>query len=53
MNPTRKRRLWMVLLVLLGAGIGELVKTLGDGHDGPRPSGGGGGGGGAVPRTKG
>ena len=30
------------------AGIGELVKTLGDGHDGPRP-----GGGGAVPRTKG
>ena len=35
------------------AGIGELVKTLGDGHDGPRPSGGGGGGGGAVPRTKG
>jgi regulator of protease activity HflC (stomatin/prohibitin superfamily) len=32
------------------AGIGELVKTLGDGHDGPRPSGGGGG---AVPRTKG
>jgi regulator of protease activity HflC (stomatin/prohibitin superfamily) len=30
------------------AGIGELVKTLGDGHDGPRPSGGG-----AVPRTKG
>ena len=33
------------------AGIGELVKTLGDGHDGPRP--GGGGGGGAVPRTKG
>lgn len=33
------------------AGIGELVKTLGDGHDGPRPSGGGGGG--AVPRTKG
>lgn len=32
------------------AGIGELVKTLGDGHDGPRP---GGGGGGAVPRTKG
>ncbi len=31
------------------AGIGELVKTLGDGHDGPRP----GGGGGAVPRTKG
>jgi regulator of protease activity HflC (stomatin/prohibitin superfamily) len=35
------------------AGIGELVKTLGDGHDGPRPSGGSGGGGGAVPRTKG
>ncbi len=35
------------------AGIGELVKTLGDGHDGPRPGGGGGGGGGAVPRTKG
>jgi regulator of protease activity HflC (stomatin/prohibitin superfamily) len=33
------------------AGIGELVKTLGDGHDGPRPSGGGAGG--AVPRTKG
>jgi regulator of protease activity HflC (stomatin/prohibitin superfamily) len=33
------------------AGIGELVKTLGDGHDGPRPSGGGSGG--AVPRTKG
>ena len=33
------------------AGIGELVKTLGDGHDGPRP--GGGGGGGTVPRTKG
>ena len=33
------------------AGIGELVKTLGDGHDGPRPSGGAAGG--AVPRTKG
>ena len=33
------------------AGIGELVKTLGDGHDGPRPSGGSSGG--AVPRTKG
>jgi regulator of protease activity HflC (stomatin/prohibitin superfamily) len=33
------------------AGIGELVKTLGDGHDGPHPSGGAAGG--AVPRTKG
>ncbi|MDO9471976.1 MAG: SPFH domain-containing protein [Caulobacter sp.] len=32
------------------AGIGELVKTLGEGHDGPRP---GGAGGGAVPRTRG